>query len=762
MDNQPRTTPKAHRDSSETSLESLYQTGLEHTSTFDLHQLLHSIVRSLTKILRADLITLYLYDQVKGDFYPPAIASGTYTGIEENDLPDKGGCAARIALGGEAVIAHQAQEHPLMAQGFIQKHHIASSAGFPLKIAGNTVGVLFVNFFDPHQFSTEDIERVTIFASQAAIVIRNAELLRQQEAANKRLEVLQQAQKAIDSATDLQEVLTQILSEGLKTVKTGRGSLMLIEGENLVIKAQAGPEAGDPDRTTMAFKLGEGIAGIVAKTGDARICPEVSLEPDFKSPEGKDIRFHSLLAVPIISRESKQVIGVISADDPRPNYFDETHKQLLSDMAVQFATAIEKMMLVDTLHSLHKIFEQITSVAIVGRELPLVLDEIARNAIEVLKIDVITIYEYDQDHEKFLVPPLMRGISQNQRMQMQTEVFEGEAPWLLVRQLKRNHYAADAPADPIMSPPRPAWKGAGFVSREGIRSSAGVLLKVGEVIVGVMFVNYRSPHAFLARETQTIETFANSAAIAIQDVRQWNNLKRTQEQLIQTAKMSAVGTLASGVAHELKNPLANILSSINLIETGRIPRPMTEEKLQEIKSEVHRARKIIDSLLNFVRPRESIREAVDVVTLINESLNILENQARLNHVTIEPRLSAVPLLQGNATALRQVFINILINAIEAMPDGGRLTIETQADNSNVRIEIQDTGPGIAADQIGRIFEPFFTTKEAGDGTGLGLALSYEIVHDHHGDITAVSVAGQGATFVVTLPIGDRNYESADR
>ncbi len=115
MDNQPRTTPKAHRDSSETSLESLYQTGLEHTSTFDLHQLLHSIVRSLTKILRADLITLYLYDQVKGDFYPPAIASGTYTGIEENDLPDKGGCAARIALGGEAVIAHQAQEHPLMA-----------------------------------------------------------------------------------------------------------------------------------------------------------------------------------------------------------------------------------------------------------------------------------------------------------------------------------------------------------------------------------------------------------------------------------------------------------------------------------------------------------------------------------------------------------------------------------------------------------------------------------------------------------------------
>lgn len=579
-----------------------------------------------------------------------------------------------------------------------------------------------------------------------------AELYRQQEAANKRLQVLQQAQKAIDSATDLEEVLVQILTEGLRTVNTKRGSLMLIEGGDLITKAQFGPEISDPGHMKVTFKVGEGIAGIVAVTGEAVLCPDVLKDDRFKPPpDGRQIRFRSLLTVPIISREGT-ILGVISADDPEVGHFDETHKQLLYDMAGQFAAAIEKMMLVDTLRSLHQIFERITAVAIVGRELLPVLNEIVKSALEILKIDVITIYQYDQARGKFIVPPLMKGLLEDQRMQ--TDVFEGEAPWVLVHELKRHYYAPDAQNNSIMNPERPAGKGPAFVTREKIKSSASLLLKVRDEVVGVMFVNYRYPHLFLDREKQIIETFASSAAIAIQDARQWENLKNTQDQLVQSAKMGAVGTLASGIAHELKNPLANILSSINLLEMEHIPQEDIPEKLTEMKREVHRARDIIDSLLSFVRPREAAVGDVDILALVNESLNLLENQAKLNHINIESQLAQVPLIQGNATTLKQVFFNILRNAIEAMPNGGRLRVNTAVDNVNVRVEIQDTGAGIPPDHKSRIFEPFFTTKEAGYGTGLGLAISYAIVNDHHGDIKVISEVGKGSTFIVTLPLGE--------
>jgi signal transduction histidine kinase/putative methionine-R-sulfoxide reductase with GAF domain len=579
-----------------------------------------------------------------------------------------------------------------------------------------------------------------------------AELYRQQEAANKRLQVLQQAQKAIDSATDLQEVLVQILTEGLRTVNTKRGSLMLIEGEDLITRAQFGPEISDPGHMKVTFKVGEGIAGNVAATGEAVLCPDVSKDERFKQPpDGRQIRFRSLLAVPIISREGT-ILGVISADDPEVEHFDETHKQLLYDMAGQFATAIEKMMLVDTLHSLHQIFERITAVAIVGRELLPVLNEIVKSALEILKIDVITIYQYDQTRGKFIVPPLMKGLVEAQSMQ--TDVFEGEAPWVLVHELKHHYYAPNAPNNSTMNPERPEGKGPGFVTREKIKSSAGLLLKVRDEVVGVMFVNYRYPHLFLDREKQIIETFASSAAIAIQDARQWENLKNTQDQLVQSAKMGAVGTLASGIAHELKNPLANILSSINLLEMERISQEEIPMKLAEMKREVLRARDIIDSLLGFVRPREAAVGDVDILALVNESLNLLENQAKLNHINIESQLAQVPLIQGNATTLKQVFFNILRNAIEAMPNGGRLRVSTAVDNVNVHVEIQDTGPGIPPDHKPRIFEPFFTTKEAGYGTGLGLAISYAIVNDHHGDLRVVSEVGKGSIFIVTLPMGE--------
>lgn len=752
---------------SASDLVAIYEAGLAVTGIIDLPQVLQSLVESAARLLGADVVTLYRYDQDRGRFVPPRAAVGANEGFEKQKaMPSSTGSAAKIACTGRPIIANKAAEEPDMSQGFIKAEGVVSSAGFPLKVQDNVVGVLFLNYRRYHEFTADDIEKVSIFANTAAIAMRNAELFKQQQAVTKRLQVLQQANQAIDSASELREVLTRILDEGLKIVETERGSLMLIEGENLVNKCQFGPELNEPDRVRMSFKIGEGIVGHVAQSREAYLCPDVLDEPLFKPPpKGKILQFRSLLAVPIISSDG-EVIGVISADDPVPGHFDETHKQLLCDMAGQFCSAIERMILLETLRALYKILQRLTSVAILSRDPAPVLEEIAVSAIDVLKIDVITIYQYNQTQGKFLTPPLMKGVTTD--MPMQTPVFEGEAPWVLVHQLKRHHYAPDAPNDPIMNPgSRPKSKGLGFTDREGIKSSAGLLLTAGDEIVGVMFVSYRTFHSFGERDKQIIETFASGAALAIQDARQWEDLRAAQDQLVQTAKMSAVGTLAAGVAHEIRNPLASISSAVDVILLGYVPKAAIPAKLEEIKKEVTRAGAIIENLLSFVRPSEGAPSPVNLMVAISEALNLLQNEALLRHIIVDTQLQPVPDIEGNATLLKQVFFNIMRNALEAMPApaGGRLTVRLTCDSANVRVEIEDTGIGIPAEVRGKLFDPFVTTK-VGQGMGLGLALSYKIIRDHRGDIKVLDRSGGGTVFVITLPREDstrvRVYATEER
>lgn len=754
---------------------SVYEAGLAVTGVIDLPQVLQSTVESAARLLGADVVTLYQYDQAAGRFIPPPAAVGVSEEFfVQRAVPSSTGSAAKIARTGRPIIANNAQQELDMSQGFIEVEGVVSSAGFPLKVEDNVVGVLFLNYRHHHEFTTDDIEKVSIITNLAAIAIRNADLFKQQQAVTKRLQVLQQAQEAIDSASELKDVLKTILDEGLQIVDAERGSLLLIEGEDLVNKWQSGPEVGEPGRVRMSFKIGEGIVGHVAQTREAFLCPDVLREPLFKRPpEGKTLHFKSLLAVPIISSDG-EVIGVISVDDPRVGHFDETHMQLLCDMAGQFSSAIERMMLVDTLRALYNILQRLTSVVISSRDPAPVLEEIAVSAIDVLKIDVITIYQYDQARGKFLIPPLMKGVSTD--VSMQTPVFEGEAPWVLVHQLKQHHYAPDASNDPIMNPQsRPKSKGPGFTQRERIKSSAGLLLTAGDEIVGVMFVSYRTANSFGERDRQIIETFASGAALAIQDARQWESLRAAQDQLVQTAKMSAVGTLAAGVAHEIRNPLASINSAVDVILQGYVPKAGIPAKLQEIKKEVIRAGAIIENLLSFVRPREGARGPVNVMGALSETLNLLQNEALLHHVVVDTQLQSVPDIEGNATLLKQVFFNVMRNALEAMPapEGGRLMIRLSCDSANIRVEIEDTGEGIPDGVRDKLFDPFVTTK-VGQGMGLGLALSYKIVQDHRGDIRVLDRPGGGTVFVITLPreegsrarthaAGERgNRESTDR
>ncbi len=227
---------------------------------------------------------------------------------------------------------------------------------------------------------------------------------------------------------------------------------------------------------------------------------------------------------------------------------------------------------------------------------------------------------------------------------------------------------------------------------------------------------------------------------------------RMQDQLLQVEKLSSIGLLAAGLAHEVNTPITGISSYTQMLLKGMPDTDQRKPILEKIEKQTFRAAEIVNGLLNFARVNGTEFTDLDVNRLIQESLTLLEHQFRRSRIRVEPSLEpSVPPIYGNAGKLQQVFINLLLNAKDAMPSGGQLVIRTRRNDSMVEVEIADTGVGISAENIKRIFDPFYTTKKTGKGTGLGLAITYGIIQEHGGRIFVDSIPQQGTHFRVKLP-----------
>jgi len=234
-------------------------------------------------------------------------------------------------------------------------------------------------------------------------------------------------------------------------------------------------------------------------------------------------------------------------------------------------------------------------------------------------------------------------------------------------------------------------------------------------------------------------------------------LHHRQEILMQSQKLRALGTLTAGVAHELNNPINNItLTAYSLRDDGeRLSDQERLEMIQEVIKEADRLRGIVKNLLDYARESEFSREPLDLGQLVEETLLLVKKQLQMAgaHLTLDlpPQL---PTIRADRRQLRQVLLNILINALDAIPPQGHIQIAVrQEDPETVAVTIRDDGPGIAPEVLPYIFDPFFTTKPPGRGTGLGLAVSQGIVNRHGGEIRVASSPGQGAAFTVVLPVG---------
>jgi two-component system NtrC family sensor kinase len=238
-------------------------------------------------------------------------------------------------------------------------------------------------------------------------------------------------------------------------------------------------------------------------------------------------------------------------------------------------------------------------------------------------------------------------------------------------------------------------------------------------------------------------------------LRMEKKLQETHLQLVSSEKMASLGKLAAGIAHEINNPLGGILIYSSLMMEDLPEDDPKRGDLARIVQEAGRCKDIVKSLLEFARQTEPRKEPTDINRAINDGLFFLVNQALFYNIQIVKELDPfLPFVRGNASQLKQVFMNIIVNAAEAMHGSGTLTITTSQspDRKTALIAFTDTGEGIPEENFSRIFDPFFTTKDVGKGTGLGLATSYGIVEDHGGRISVKSKVGEGTTFIIELPV----------
>jgi C4-dicarboxylate-specific signal transduction histidine kinase len=400
----------------------------------------------------------------------------------------------------------------------------------------------------------------------------------------------------------------------------------------------------------------------------------------------------------------------------------------------------------------------------ITRELDLhtLLGLIARHTRDLVQAPSVTLNLWD-DEAQVLIPQTWLGFDA-WRGEVRLRLGEGVAGAVAERRagLIVNDFRTSPYALPI------------FLERSTYTAVLAEPLLYRSRLIGVLAVaRERTGLPFTEKDRELLALFATQAAIAIENAQLYRQvqdhaeilerrveertqaLKEAQAELVQSAKLAAVGMLAAGVAHELNQPLTIIRGyAQHLVGEGRLPEE-AKAALDHIQAQSERMATIVNHLRDFSRQTKGTYEAVALNEVVAAAFLMLRQQLRVRKIEVVQALEpALPAIWGDRFQLEQVFINLITNARDAVEPqgGGRLTVTSRAVGDWVEVAVADTGPGVPVDLQDRIFEPFFTTKDVGDGTGLGLSISYGIIREHGGEIRVANRPEGGAEFVVRLPV----------
>jgi signal transduction histidine kinase len=461
---------------------------------------------------------------------------------------------------------------------------------------------------------------------------------------------------------------------------------------------------------------------------------------------------------------SQRLLGVLTLGWQEHNEYILTDRTLLLSIGRQVGLALRNAQLyqsaikVNSLEAINKIGAAAGSTL----ELDIVLQQVLEEACQTLDAETGTILLSSPDAKDLEFAYILPGslsIESNQRIPAE----QGIIGWVV-------QYRQVARINDIQRDPR-TYRGLRPIFGSAIDSLICAPLVHRDKFTGVIVIVNKRAGEFTEEDANLLEAVSSIVASALDNARLYDDLKqslvekeRAQAQLIQSEKIAALGRLAASVAHEINNPLQAVQGCLSLLseELSGLQRP---EKLSSylniVDKEIGRVAGIVQEMRDFARPAPSGTRPTDVISVLEDVLGLAGKQLQQSQVTVERSWGIdVPAIQANPNLLKQVFLNMILNAIDAMSGGGNLHIsanvaqikaaDDQEPRSAVRVEFTDTGHGMSSQELSRLFEPFYTTKE--HGSGLGLYISYTIIQSLGGKIEVSSTLGQGTTFTILLPL----------
>ncbi|MDR3458933.1 MAG: GAF domain-containing protein [Verrucomicrobiae bacterium] len=554
------------------------------------------------------------------------------------------------------------------------------------------------------------------------------------------MSLLYQVSNVIHSTLDSQEALHLIVSEAVRVMRASSGSLVLINPTSNFLEIHAAHNLSSTARK-LKLRVGEGITGWVARHGKPVRSGDITQDKRYVSVR-RDVR--SELAVPL--EVKGEVRGVINVDSERVDAFSAEDQELLQELAVQAAKVIHNTWLYEQLRLKVMLFESLASVSRTINS-TLNLDEalraITKEACDLMRARMCSLMLLDESREWL---DLRASYGAGDAYIKKPRLNVGESLLGVVVRRKKSQQVANVQADS-------RYQNIELARRENLVSLLSVPLIFADQAIGTLNVYTARPYNFSNEEIKILSALAELSAIAIEKARLYERVVDVEEQLRQNEKLSALGLLAAEVAHEIRNPLTVmklLYHSLDLKFDEKDPRT---KDAQVIEAKIEQLNRIVEQILDFARTTEPHFAPVNLNDLVDElGLLVRHKLANQNVKLVRDLQTDLPLVLGDAPQLEQAFLNLILNAAEAMTEGGTLTIKTVAlPSSQVAISFKDSGGGMTKEQRDRAFKTVLATTKA-KGTGLGLAIVGRIIETHHGQIQIISRLGRGTTLLITLPV----------
>lgn len=585
---------------------------------------------------------------------------------------------------------------------------------------------------------------------------RTAELtqrLQEADAISKISMALSEAQRV-----GLANILQLIVNSAKELIPAAEQAVIHVPDEEkryLIAKAVAGFQETSDGKLQMRF--GEGVAGQAILSGETINITDITADARFLKPDTLP-KFRSLMVTPILSGQQK--LGTISVQSKQPHAFSTDEENLLRTLGVQAAIAIENANLIE---STQQALREVNALYRISQGLAaLNAQELLEDAVELLQKNFgyyhVQVFVVEPDTGDFL----LRAASGEAGKRLKAQQFRMRAGSGIVG------YAAETLAPFFTNNVEEVV----FFTRNPYlpetRSELAVPVKIGSQLFGILDIQQAPPKTFSPRDLQLVSAVADQLAIALQKADLYENLQKSlqqekaiRDQLVQNERLAIMGRLLASVSHELNNPLQAIQNALFLLKEEQGISPQGRQDLNIVLAETERMAEMIERLRATYRPTQAEDfQPTQLNNLIEDVYALLALHLKKNHIVFEfhpqPDLPAIPAL---ADQMRQVILNLFINAVEAMSEaGGVLRAQTKflKDANEILIRVSDTGRGIAEAILPHIFEPFITNTPG--GTGLGLTISRDIVIKHQGRIHAENDPQGGAVFQVWLPIKRRESE----